>query len=72
MLSEMCAFHIEMHKTADFNLTLLASWELVTEGCPGRPMKCVHFTYFNEMRDRKTLTRNDNSLVYICVILLDL
>ena len=51
----MCAFHFEKHKTADFHLNLLVSWKLVTGGYQGRPMKCAHFTHFNEMDDRKTL-----------------
>ena len=36
----------EMHKTADFYSNLLISWELVTEGYQGRPVKCVHFERF--------------------------
>ena len=35
----MGAFHFEMDKNADFNSNLLVSWELVTEGYQGRPMK---------------------------------
>ena len=31
-----------MHKTADFHSNLLVSWELVTGGYQGRPVKCVH------------------------------
>ena len=49
----MSAFQLEMremHKTTDFHSELLVSWELVTEGHQGRPMKCTHFklkcTYF--------------------------
>ena len=30
-----------MHKTADFHSNLLVSWELVTEGYQGRPVKCT-------------------------------
>ena len=33
----------EMHKTADLHSKLLVSWELVTEGYQGRPVKCTHF-----------------------------
>ena len=29
-----------MHKTADFHSNLFVSWELVTEGYQGRPVKC--------------------------------
>ena len=43
---KMYTFHFEMHKTADFYSILLVSWELVTEGHQGRPMKCAHFTHF--------------------------
>ena len=39
---EMCAF--EMHKTADFHSNLPVSWELMTKGYQGRPVKCAHFT----------------------------
>ena len=38
----MHAFHIEMHKTADFHSKLLVYLELLTEGYQGRP-KCAHF-----------------------------
>ena len=64
--------YFEMHKTADFHSNLLVTWELITEGYQGRPMKYVHFkhfVHFNEMRDRKTLTRHSNSLVGRCVAL---
>ena len=37
------AYMREMHKTVDFHSNLLVSWELVTEGYQGRPMKCTHF-----------------------------
>ena len=40
---EMCSFHFEMHKTADFHSKLLVSWEFVTKGYQGRPVKCAHF-----------------------------
>ena len=56
-MHEIRAFHFEMYKTVDFHSNLLVSWELMTEGYQGRPMKCVHFTHFIEMRDRKTVTR---------------
>ena len=36
---EMHAFHLEMHKQADFHSNRLVSWDLVTEGYQGRPMK---------------------------------
>ena len=29
-------------QTADFHSNLFVSWELVTEGCKGRPVKCAH------------------------------
>ena len=45
-MREMHAFHFEMHKTADFHLKLLVSWELVTEGHQGRPLNSAHFIYF--------------------------
>ena len=31
----------KMHKTVDFHSNLLISWELVTEGCQVRPVKCT-------------------------------
>ena len=40
---ERHAFRFEMHQTADFHSNLLVSWELVTEGYQGRPVKCAHF-----------------------------
>ena len=40
----------EIHKTADFHSNLLVSWELVTEGYQGKPVKCVHFTHLNEIK----------------------
>ena len=43
-MAEICAFHVfqlEMHKTADFHSNLLVSWELMTGGYLGRPMKCI-------------------------------
>ena len=58
-------FTLKCTKTAD-----LVSQELVTETYQGRPMKCmefklkcVHFTDFNKMYDRRTLTKYGNSLV---------
>ena len=42
-MCEMHAFHFEVHKTAEFQSNLLASWELMTEAYQGRPMKCAHF-----------------------------
>ena len=30
-------------QTSDFHSNLFVSWELVTEGCKGRPVKCAHF-----------------------------
>ena len=39
-----------MHKTADVHSNLLVSWELVTKGYQGRPMKCTYFTHFNEIK----------------------
>ena len=51
----MKCVHIKIHKTNDFHSNLLVSWELVTEGYQGRPMKYVPFQAFQaEMRDRKT------------------
>ena len=47
-----------MHKTADFHLNLLVSWELLTEGYLGRPHAFDAF-----QADRKTFTRLGNSLV---------
>ena len=41
----MQAFQLEMHemhKIAVFHSNLLVSWELLTEGYQGRPVKCVH------------------------------
>ena len=35
-------FYFEMHKTTDFHSNLLISWELMTEGCQGIPMRCAH------------------------------
>ena len=40
---KMHKFHFDMRKTADFGSNLLISWELVTGGYRGRPVKCVHF-----------------------------
>ena len=34
-----------MHKTADFHSNLLVSWDMLTEGYQGRPVKCVHFKW---------------------------
>ena len=39
-------FQLEMYKTVDFHSNLLVSWELVTEGYQGRPVKCAYFTQF--------------------------
>ena len=36
-----------MHKTADFHSNLLVSWELVTEGYQGRPVKCTKTADFH-------------------------
>ena len=40
---EMRTFYFEMHKVTYFYSNLLVSWELVTEGYQGRPVKCAHF-----------------------------
>ena len=39
--TEMHTFHSERNKTADFHSNLLVSWELLTEGYQGRPVKCT-------------------------------
>ena len=40
ILREMCGLLLKMHETADFHSNLLVSWELVTGGYQGRPVKC--------------------------------
>ena len=42
-MREIHAFHLEMNKTAHYHSNLFLSWELVTEGYQGRPMKCTYF-----------------------------
>ena len=61
----MRTFHFEIHKTADCHSSLLVSSELGTKGYQGGPMKCAHFTQFNEMHDRKTMYGNSSALLYI-------
>ena len=47
----------EMHKTVGFHSKWSVSWELLTEGYQGRPLRTFQ-------ADRKTLTRYANSLVF--------
>ena len=61
--SKCTYFTLKYAKQLNFHSNLLVSSEMVTEGYQGRPMKCAHFTHFNEMRGRKTLSRYGNSLV---------
>ena len=46
----MYTFQLEMReirKTADFHSNLQVSWELVTEGDQGKPLKCAHLSLFH-------------------------
>ena len=66
--SKYMHFSLKCTKTADLHSNLLVSWELVTGGCQGRPIKCTHFKRFTHLNDVRAfqLERPLKGMVILC------